>query len=83
MDPVMFESRVRQDIMREQVVDAYTKNGFISDTVAKNIIRLSDEKREISRVQIQPEKFLSQTKPSNDAIKSYYDIHQSEFHNMT
>jgi len=79
MDAVMFESRVRQDIMRQQVVDAYTKNGFISDTVAKSIIRLSEEKREISLVQIQPEKFLSQIKPNNDAIKSYYDSHQTEF----
>ncbi len=79
MDVVMFESRVRQDMMRQQVVDAYTKNGFISDTVAKNIIRLSEEKREISLVQIQPEKFLPQIKPNNDAIKSYYDSHQAEF----
>ncbi len=79
MDAVMFESRVRQDIMRQQVVDAYTKNGFISGTVAKSIIRLSEEKREISLVQIQPEKFLSQIKPNNDAIKSYYDSHQTEF----
>ena len=79
MDAVMFESRVRQDMMRQQVIDAYTKNGFISDTVAKNIIRLSEEKREISRVQIQPEQFLSQIKPNNDAIKSYYDSHQTKF----
>ena len=79
MDEVMFESRVRQDMMRQQVIDAYTKNGFISDTVAKNIIRLSEEKREISRVQIQPEQFLSQIKPNNDAIKSYYDSHQTKF----
>ncbi|MEE8254125.1 MAG: SurA N-terminal domain-containing protein [Nitrosomonadaceae bacterium] len=79
MDTVMFESRVRQDMMRQQVIDAYTKNGFISDTVAKNIIRLSEEKREISRVQIQPEQFLSQIKPNNDAIKSYYDSHQTKF----
>ncbi|MEE8529244.1 MAG: SurA N-terminal domain-containing protein, partial [Nitrosomonadaceae bacterium] len=79
MDAVMFESRVRQDMMRQQVVDAYTKNGFISDTVATSIIRLSEEKREISLVQIQPEQFLSQIKPNNAAIKSYYDSHQAEF----
>ena len=79
MTPVMLDSRVRQDMMRQQVIDAYTKNGFISDTVAKNIIRLSEEKREISRVQIQPEQFLSQIKPNNGAIKSYYDSHQTEY----
>ena len=79
MDAVRFESRVRQDMLRQQVIDAYTKNGFISNTVAKNIMRLSEEKREISLVQIQPEQFLSKIKPSDEAIKSYYDSHQTKF----
>lgn len=79
MDAVRFESRVRQDMLRQQVIEAYTKNGFISNTVAKNIMRLSEEKREISLVQIQPEQFLSKIKPSDDEIKSYYDSHQNKF----
>jgi peptidyl-prolyl cis-trans isomerase D len=79
LDVVTFESNVRQDMMRQQVVDGYIKNGFISNTVAKNIIRLSEEKREISSVQIQPEQYLSKMKPSNDEIKSYYTRNQSEF----
>jgi len=61
------------------VVDGYTKNGFISNTVAKNIMHLSGEKREISSVQIQPEQFLSKVKPGNDEIKEYYVSHQTEF----
>ena len=79
LDVVTFESNVRQDMMRQQVVDGYIKNGFISNTVAKNIIRLSEEKREISSVQIQPEQYLSKMKPGNDEIKSYYTRNQSEF----
>jgi len=79
LDVVAFESNIRQDMMRQQVVDGYIKNGFISNTVAKNIIHLSGEKREISSIQIQPEKFLSKVKPGNDEIKTYYVSHQNEF----
>ena len=79
LDVVTFESNVRQDMMRQQVVDGYIKNGFISNTVAKNIIRLSGEKREISSIQIQPEKFLPKIKPSNEEIQAYYANHQAEF----
>ena len=79
LDVVTFESNIRQDMMRQQVVDGYTKNGFISNTVAKNIMHLSGEKREISSVQIQPEQFLSKMKPGNDEIKEYYVSHQTEF----
>lgn len=79
LDVVTFESNVRQDMMRQQVADGYIKNGFISNTVAKNIIRLSGEKREISSVQIQPDQFLSKMKPSNGEIKAYYSNHQAKF----
>jgi peptidyl-prolyl cis-trans isomerase D len=79
LDVVTFESNIRQDMMRQQVVDGYIKNGFISNTVAKNIIHLSGEKREISSVQIQPDQFLSKMKPGNDEIKEYYISHQTEF----
>ena len=79
LDVVTFETNVRRDMMRQQVVDGYIKNGFISNTVAKNIIRLSEEKREISSIQIQPEQFLPKMKPSEDEIKSYYVSHKNEF----
>lgn len=79
LDVVTFESNIRRDMMRQQVVDGYIKNGFISNTVARNIIRLSGEKREISSVQIQPDQYLSKMKPGNDEIKEYYASHQTEF----
>jgi peptidyl-prolyl cis-trans isomerase D len=79
LDVVTFESNVRQDMMRQQVVDGYIKNGFISNTVAKNIIRLSEEKRKISSVQIRPEQFLSKIKPGDNEIKTYYVSNQTKF----
>ena len=42
-------------------------------------MRLSEEKREISLAKVQPEQFLSQVKPDDNAIKAYYERHQAEF----
>jgi peptidyl-prolyl cis-trans isomerase D len=79
MKPRTFEARVRQELMRQQLVAPYSENGFVSDTVAEKLMRLSEEQREISLVQIRPAEFLAHVKPDDGAIKAYYDAHQAEF----
>lgn len=79
LSPQAFEARVRQELMRQQLIAPYSESGFISDTVADRVLRLSEEKREVSLAQIRPEQFLGHIKPDDAAIKSYYDSHQAEF----
>ncbi len=79
MNARAFEARLRQDLMRQQLVDPFSKNAFISHSVAERILRLGDEKREVRVVQIQPEQFLANVKPGNDAIRAYYEAHKAEF----
>ena len=79
MTPLVFEERVRQEMLQQQLIDAYTRNGFVPDTVAERVLSLSEEKREVSMIRIQPEQFLAQMRPDDAAIKSYYDLHQTEF----
>ncbi len=79
MTPVMFEARVRQEMQQQQLIDAYTRNGFVPDVVAERVMRLSEEQREVSLARIQPEQFLAQMMPDDAAIKSYYERHQAEF----
>ncbi|MGH8763500.1 MAG: SurA N-terminal domain-containing protein [Nitrosospira sp.] len=79
MNPRTFEARVRQEMERQQLIDAYSGSGLVPVAVAERVMRLGNEEREISLVQIQPEQFLSQMKPDDAAIKSYYDRHQAEF----
>lgn len=79
MTPRTFEARVRQELMRQQLIAPYGENGFVSDTVAEKLLRLSEEQREISLVQILPAEFLGRVKPDDAAIKAYYDSHQAEF----
>jgi peptidyl-prolyl cis-trans isomerase D len=79
MSPRAFEARVRQELMRQQLIAPYSEHGFVPGLVADRIMRLSEEKREVSLAQIQPEQFLAQMKPDDAAIKSYYERHQAEF----
>jgi peptidyl-prolyl cis-trans isomerase D len=78
MSPRTFEARVRQELMRQELIAPYTEHGFVPATMALGVMRLSDEKREVSLARISPEQFLSQAKPDEPAIKAYYDSHQAE-----
>lgn len=79
MTPRAFEARVRQELMRQQLVAPFNEIGFLSDTVAEKLMRLSEEKREVHLGQILPAQFASEIKPDDAAIQAYYDRHQAEF----
>lgn len=80
MNPLMFESRMREEIKLQQLLDAYTDNGFISNTVAKKVMYLSEVERNINLAEIQPDQFLSQINPSEEEITAYFNSHQTDFY---
>lgn len=80
MTPLMFESRMREEIVLQQLLDAYTENGFVSKTVAKKVMYLSEVERDINLSAIQPDQFLAQINPSEEEIATYFDRHQADFH---
>ena len=75
----VFEERVRQEMMQQQLTDIYTRQGFMSETVAEKIVRLAEERREVSLMHIQPAQFLSQMNADEATVKTYYEAHQEEF----
>jgi len=79
MSPLMFESRVRQQLAVNQLTDAYNKNGYASATVADNLIRLNEQQRVVSVAQIAPDSFIRQVKADDAAVKAYYEKNQTEF----
>jgi peptidyl-prolyl cis-trans isomerase D len=79
MTPVIFESRVRQDLLIQQVDDAYTGANFMPRTVAERLTRISEEQREVSQSAITPERFVPQVKLEEGAAKKYYDAHPDAF----
>ncbi len=79
MNRFEFENRIRQDLLTRQLTDAYTQNGFASDTVAANLIRLNEQQRVISTANINAADLVKQVKLADSAISDYYDKNAQEF----
>jgi peptidyl-prolyl cis-trans isomerase D len=80
LTPAIFESRVRQELLLQQLLDGYSENGFAPKTVAKKVKYLSEVQREINQSQIEPERFLSQATPEDADINAYYEKHKTDFY---
>ena len=81
MSPLMFEARLRGELLGQQMRDAYAQNGFASNSVTDNIIRLNEQQRVISVSTIPFQPFVAQSKADEADIKKYYEQNQKEFHN--
>jgi len=79
MTPVMFEARLRQDMILEQFADGYTGSTFAPRSVVERLARLSAEQRELSQYVLAPEKFLGQVKLEPGAAQKYYEANPAEF----
>ena len=79
MTPVIFEQRMRQDLLVDHVTHGYTGSAFVSRAEAAMLQRISDQQREISHFVLSADRFMPQVKLEGDAAKKYYDSHQDEF----
>ncbi|TCV87360.1 SurA N-terminal domain-containing protein [Sulfurirhabdus autotrophica] len=79
MTPSMFESRVRQELMSQQLIGGLTASQFMSHTVVEAVMKASEQQREASVHVVKPEQFLSKIKIEPAAVKSYYDSHLADF----
>jgi peptidyl-prolyl cis-trans isomerase D len=79
LTPVMFEARLRQDMLLQQFMDGYADSTFVPRSVIERLGRLSGEQRELSQYVVSPEKFLGQVKLDPEAARKHYDANPSEF----
>lgn len=79
LSPLMFEAQVRDDLLSQQLREAYTQNGFIANSTAENITRLLAQQRVVSVASISFQNFMAQTKVDDAAIKQYYTRNTKEF----
>ncbi len=80
LSPVAFESRVRQELLLQQLLDGFTENSFVSNQIVGKLIYLSEVQREISQKQIKPEDFLAEIEPTEEEISTYYNNHEEDFY---
>ena len=79
MTPVMFEARLRQDMLLQQFSNGYADSTFVPRSVLERLARSSAQQRELSQYALSPEKFLGQVRLEPDAAKQYYDANPGEF----
>jgi peptidyl-prolyl cis-trans isomerase D len=79
MSPMMFEARLRDDLLGQQMRDAYVQNGFASTSVADNIIRLNEQQRLVAVAGIFFQSFVGKAKVEEGDLKKYYEQNQKEF----
>lgn len=79
MSPLMFEARLRDDLLAQQVRGAYLQNGFASNAVADNLARLNEQRRLISVAYISLQPFMAQAKVDEAALKKYYESNPKKF----
>jgi peptidyl-prolyl cis-trans isomerase D len=79
MSPLTFEARVHEEMLGQQLQDAYLQNGFAANSVADNIIRLNEQQRVVNVSPISLQSFISQAKVDAAAVKKFYDQNPDEF----
>jgi peptidyl-prolyl cis-trans isomerase D len=79
MSPLTFEARVRDELLGQQIQEAYAQNGFAATSVADNVIHLNEQQRIVSVSTLSLQSFLSQAKVDDAALKKYYEQNPKEF----
>lgn len=74
-----FEQRVRDDLIRQTLLQAVADSTFIPATVAERLQRITEEQREVRELRFRPEDFAGQVKVSDAAIAAYYEANRREF----
>lgn len=79
LSPLMFEARLRSELLGQQMRDAYIQNGFASGSVADNVIRLYEQQWVVSTSPISFQPFIAQAQVDEAALQKYYEQNQKEF----
>lgn len=79
MSPLMFEARLHDEILGQQMRDAYVQNGYAPNAVTEKIIRLNEQQRVVSVSSVPFQSFLDKASVDEAALKNYYEQNQKEF----
>jgi len=77
--PIAFEEELREDMLWQQMQDAYLQNGFFTNSTVEKIIRLNEQQRTVSVSAVSFQSFVSQAKVDEDDLKKYYNQNLQEF----
>ncbi|HEX4944865.1 MAG TPA: SurA N-terminal domain-containing protein, partial [Usitatibacteraceae bacterium] len=76
---VGLDERLREDMRLARYRDAIAQTAIVPRSTLDGFIRLSEQSREVSLVNVSPDEFISTVKPAEAQLKAYYDAHAKEF----
>jgi len=79
MNDVMFETRLRRDVELQQLNGAVAESSLVARAQVVRMLAIQGQQREVSEVLLSHEQFAAEVKLAPEALKAYYDQHQSEF----
>jgi len=78
LSPRTFETKLRQELVVGQLTSAF-ESEIIPQLVADQLIRLSQQEREVSQYTDSIDQYVLKVKVSNDDAERYYEEHHNEF----
>lgn len=79
MSPVAFDERLRQVFRLQEFRDSISETTIVPNATIEAFIKLSEQSREVSVVNLTPESYLPKVKVSPEQVKAYYEGHAAEF----
>jgi peptidyl-prolyl cis-trans isomerase D len=79
MTPIALDERLRHAFRMQEFRDAIAETTIVPKATLESFIKLSEQTREVSVVNLTPDAFLPRVKVSPEQVKAYYDGHAAEF----
>ena len=79
MSPLMFEARIKEELLAQQLRNFYLQNGYASNTATENIIAINEQQRMVSVAKLSWQNYLDKVAVDDAEVKTYYDQNQKEF----
>lgn len=74
-----FEQRVRDDLVRQTLLQSVADSTFLPKAVAERLLRIDEEQREVRELRFRPDDFAGRVKVTDEAIAAYYQANRREF----
>lgn len=79
LTPIGLDERLRSEFRQEQFRNAVAQTAFVPRTSVEMFVKLSEQTREVSVVNLTPDQYMANVKVTPEQVKTYYDTHTPEF----
>lgn len=79
MTPTMFDARLRQDLLLQQVSGAVESSAFAPKSVATRLSDWNEQQREVQAVTFSASDYASKVTVTDEMLKTYYDRNSAQF----